>query len=1038
MPGPEDTASGQMQNEFLADTNSSASNPMNDSLWGEGGNPNDSEMGKFFSVDENGQMTTNTENFPDGIDMGEMDTSSGINPVIVGGAALLGGGLAKANNHFAPSQSSLGSISRNLPASSSRFGNTMNKVTGGMSGNLSNRAAGAMRSSSGLGQIANNARIGSVSGMTNAHQGKVYQNLRNFSHNNRLKNTAGKGIGKGVLSRSGRMIGSIGARSVAAGIGARGAIMGAAALVPVVGWAVNAAILLGSLWLDPGLRKGIRALFSSAVLVSVDDPPSEPLKFLPLTHDGNRDEDIRRADADLVTSNDSAFAFNPYLVGPNKERPEPEIERLADFQPFAEKLDTVSSGMSTAVENLTSVYNTYSDAPYVQTSFEKMGDVINNLHMGVQAVLPTVADGAVGASMGAEQAYQGFREAIMQTRETIADSGGGLIPFKADTIDSSKFGDPEQKITNARSDVNSANSQIKSATQGWEIPQIDNTSQGISGVLAQLRQDRLEEEKKQKEQEQNPNPPNSPGVPLPLPGGPNRPSPRNPRERDRDGGRSPSTPSTPSTPGETDRDKMSADELMDKLKENNPSVTSPGGSGIRGGNGIDGLGGKNPLDDMGKQMGDAIFGQGGPLAALNPNNPSSPLNTNNPNGLSNQLKNLGNNTPGSNAKTGIKTPDTSSLTDKLSDKKNESSKVGSGKGGGVSGGSGSSTPGGEKIKSPITDDDKKKDIKPGEEDDKDNVENPDDIDTPEGPDIPEGGIDTSSVDPSAPEGEEGEVDPSDPAAAPEDEDGETSPNEPEERDEQSPEIKRDGETFDMKNPQNAKLAEGIFPEGDETPKSIRDAAEEAGFSVPEPGKELGTPVDPPNIQPGDVIIGNGSEGVFVGDGKVATSDGIRTLSDMAAFDGPDDGIYRLEGSGELPSGDGSSDAASAEGVDTSGGVDDADNPLRDRNIEDNNDDGPVGGGGGGGMPGGGNKGTGNTNTGDTTQAKDDSGDSTSTNNPISDMLDGGNDDGGSGGDNGESDNTADAGNTETGDSTDTQRLNSNDNSSPLSNIPTGD
>lgn len=1038
MPGPEDTASGQMQNEFLTDTNSSASNPMNDSLWGEGGNPNDSEMGKFFSVDENGQMTTNTENFPDGIDMGEMDTSSGINPVIVGGAALLGGGLA-VNNHFAPSQSSLGSISRNLPASRSRFGNAMNKVTGGMSGNLSNRAAGAMRSSSGLGQIANNARIGSVSGMTNAHQGKVYQNLRNFSHNNRLKNTAGKGIGKGV--RTGRMIGSMGARSVAAGIGARGAIMGAAALVPVAGWALNVGLIVGSLLLDKGFRKGVEnaintlTFWSNTRNVSIDEKPTDPLKFLPLTHDGNRDEDIRAADAELVGANDSTFAFNPYFVGPNNERPEPEIEQLANFENLLEKLQSTMDTMSTSVEGLMSVYDKYSDAPYVQVSSEKISPISDSIIQGVTQALPSAAQGVVNTASGAEEAYQGFRDAIMQTRETIADSGGNLI-FR-NTIDNSQFGNPEEKMEHGRSLVNNGNADIKNA-QNWEIPQIDNASQGVSGALAQLRQDRLEEEKKQKEQEQNPNPPNSPGVPLPLPGGPNRPSPRNPRERDRDGGRPPSTPSTPSTPGETDRDKMSADELMDKLKENNPSVTSPGGSGIRGGNGIDGLGGKNPLDDMGKQMGDAIFGQGGPLAALNPNNPSSPLNTNNPNGLSNQLKNLGNNTPGSNAKTGIKTPDTSSLTDKLSDKKNESSKVGSGKGGGVSGGSGSSTPGGEKIKSPITDDDKKKDIKPGEEDDKDNVENPDDIDTPEGPDIPEGGIDTSSVDPSAPEGEEGEVDPNDPAAAPEDEDGETSPNEPEERDEQSPEIKRDGETFDMKNPQNAKLVEGIFPEGDETPKSIRDAAEEAGFSVPEPGKELGTPVDPPNIQPGDVIIGNGSEGVFVGDGKVATSDGIRTLSDMAAFDGPDDGIYRLEGSGELPSGDGSSDAASAEGVDTSGGVDDADNPLRDRNIEDNNDDGPVGGGGGGGMPGGGNKGTGNTNTGDTTQAKDDSGDSTSTNNPISDMLDGGNDDGGSGGDNGESDNTADAGNTETGDSTDTQRLNSNDNSSPLSNIPTGD
>lgn len=1033
MPGPEDTASGQMQNEFLADTNSSASNPMNDSLWGEGGGPSSDDYLKF---DDEGNFESydlsdypNVEQF-DG-DKGFWDSVPMFGGWTGAGLAATAGlnvGRGQFNNMASNLKSNAGSsftaAANGSVTSTPNAGGRLQQVRQGASAGRSQSIINSQQRGTNLKNNANTKFMQNV--------GEDLKNTGNWGNKEGgFLKSAGKTFGrKGLVKGSGSVVKSAAVRTVASGLAKRAALMGAAAMVPVAGWALNAGLIVGSLLLDKGFRKGVEnaintlTFWSNTRNVSIDEKPTDPLKFLPLTHDGNRDEDIRAADAELVGANDSTFAFNPYFVGPNNERPEPEIEQLANFENLLEKLQSTMDTMSTSVEGLMSVYDKYSDAPYVQVSSEKISPISDSIIQGVTQALPSAAQGVVNTASGAEEAYQGFRDAIMQTRETIADSGGNLI-FR-NTIDNSQFGNPEEKMEHGRSLVNNGNADIKNA-QNWEIPQIDNASQGVSGVLAQLRQDRLEEEEEQEEQEQNPNPPNSPGVPLPLPGGPYRPSPR-----------PPSTPSTPSTPGETDRDKMSADELMDKLKENNPSVTSPGGSGIRGGNGIDGLGGKNPLDAMGKQMGDAIFGQGGPLAALNPNNPSSPLNTNNPNGLSNQLKNLGNNTPGSNAKTGIKTPDTSSLTDKLSDKKNESSKVGSGKGGGVSGGSGSSTPGGEKIKSPITDDDKKKDIKPGEEDDKDNVENPDDIDTPEGPDIPEGGIDTSSVDPSAPEGEEGEVDPSDPAAAPEDEDGETSPNEPEERDEQSPEIKRDGETFDMKNPQNAKLAEGIFPEGDETPKSIRDAAEEAGFSVPEPGKELGTPVDPPNIQPGDVIIGNGSEGVFVGDGKVATSDGIRTLSDMAAFDGPDDGIYRLEGSGELPSGDGSSDAASAEGVDTSGGVDDADNPLRDRNIEDNNDDGPVGGGGGGGMPGGGNKGTGNTNTGDTTQAKDDSGDSTSTNNPISDMLDGGNDDGGSGGDNGESDNTADAGNTETGDSTDTQRLNSNDNSSPLSNIPTGD
>ena len=168
----------------------------------------------------------------------------------------------------------------------------------------------------------------------------------------------------------------------------------------------------------------------------------------------------------------------------------------------------------------------------------------------------------------------------------------------------------------------------------------------------------------------------------------------------------------------------------------------------------------------------------------------------------------------------------------------------------------------------------------------------------------------------------------------------------------SPQVVRGNDTFQMGTPDNAKMVNDIFPADGSPGMTLRDAAKDAGFSIPDPGQDLGTPVDPPNIQPGDVVVGNGTEGVFVGDGKVATADGIRPLSDVAQFDGPDDGIFRLSQDGGGHDMQGSS-SVSAQGVDTSGGgqvASDSGSPLRHMGSgSDSNttSSGGIGGGTGG-------------------------------------------------------------------------------------------
>ena len=135
-------------------------------------------------------------------------------------------------------------------------------------------------------------------------------------------------------------------------------------------------------------------------------------------------------------------------------------------------------------------------------------------------------------------------------------------------------------------------------------------------------------------------------------------------------------------------------------------------------------------------------------------------------------------------------------------------------------------------------------------------------------------------------GGNGDVDQSDPAANPEGQDGPTR---------EVTTITREGQTYEMGSSKAAKMAELLSP-GDGTPGvSLREAAAAAGFKVPPAGFDIGTPISPSEIQPGDVVIGEGIEGIYIGDGLCLTAEGIKPLSEVAIFTGENQGIFRLDG-----------------------------------------------------------------------------------------------------------------------------------------------
>lgn len=107
-------------------------------------------------------------------------------------------------------------------------------------------------------------------------------------------------------------------------------------------------------------------------------------------------------------------------------------------------------------------------------------------------------------------------------------------------------------------------------------------------------------------------------------------------------------------------------------------------------------------------------------------------------------------------------------------------------------------------------------------------------------------------------------------------------------------ISRDGKEFDLKSSKAAKLAELINPTTNEDPKGIREALGEAGYNVPDPGSNVGERISAMDIQPGDLVIGNELEGIYVGDGQVLTSEGLKPLAEVADFVNEGQGIFRPE------------------------------------------------------------------------------------------------------------------------------------------------
>jgi len=120
-----------------------------------------------------------------------------------------------------------------------------------------------------------------------------------------------------------------------------------------------------------------------------------------------------------------------------------------------------------------------------------------------------------------------------------------------------------------------------------------------------------------------------------------------------------------------------------------------------------------------------------------------------------------------------------------------------------------------------------------------------------------------------------------------------------------------GRSVEFPNARIADTVRNMVDAEPQNPKSVYMAASEAGVNLPPMGQDIGSQVPPSLLREGDVVSSTGGNmGVYLGNGDVLMESGeIKPLGEVSAFDGPNQGYFRLD-TGEL-SGAGASESLSS-------------------------------------------------------------------------------------------------------------------------------
>lgn len=793
-------------------------------------------------------------------------------------------------------------------------------------------SAASAAATGGMASRAWNATTGAAQGATDALKGSA---SRIAAREGKLAKTwqAGKDAVKGAqhVAGAGGHIAARGLERAAVRIGTRtaaratasSALKWGARLAIGAAFPVGTVITVASLLADPmiwaGMNKVIDSL-SGTTTPELDTPPSPPEQFLALCNDGNRDPAIRDMDALMVQFNDQCFTIDPNRIWPPSKDVRPDtLETLDAFPKTFEKFNELLDASVKATDNFWKGVSRFdSSADTTISSFmEKIAPRIDALVTAPEDLLSPVASELNEPVAAIMNSYNVLREVNIGCREMIAGSdnitsyfkepawglfevANPLTAFTADKLNSENFQMYADKLTAASTNMDTANTALKEAGNKWNAPGAGPVfGSGLNGPMTPKgpglnppKKPSLPHDDKDKEGTFPSGPSNPSGPRWSMPGNPgfNPSGPSSP-------GFNPTTPkfggpSSPKGPGDTDDiDSMIEDLTSPKdSKFDTDDLKVPGEDDLK-------VPGEDstlpdadsdlPGDDSSLPEADSWTPPEVDDADFSPKEwDSEDMSTDTSDADTSKL-------PSSPGFTPPKINPSTTTTDSPSTFNPSSGPMTPGKPSGPPPPSGMPTPhttapsapkNDAKIGTPPTTTTTSTPGKPGG------------LPTPGAPSDNKAFPDPAKLDDNTKAAELGNKDakdtevedPAGPVDAPE-----TDPGAGGER--ESTKITRDGVTYDLQNEKAAKLAELIDPQGEDAqPKDWRTAAKEAGFTIPPTGNP-GTPISPMDLKPGDMVVGDKLQGIFLGDGQVLTSEGVKPLAEVGTFSGEGQGFFRLDG-----------------------------------------------------------------------------------------------------------------------------------------------
>ncbi|WP_162625550.1 hypothetical protein [Mycolicibacterium llatzerense] len=228
--------------------------------------------------------------------------------------------------------------------------------------------------------------------------------------------------------------------------------------------------------IDAGERRAVNNLISTifgpGAAPDLNAPPSPPrTSFLPLTHDGNRDDTIVKMDQGMVRTNTAAFDYHPDDVWPTMS---PAIETTSDFSAVAIKINVLRGKLQTVIDSIESAYKAGSDDPYVAGLWAKAKPAAEALGQLHQTVLPAMGKQLMDGATNGNNFYQAFRQVNLMNRQEINNSTTGLIPFTANHVNASKMSDSTAEMKNAVQTMDRTAQTLASAADTFTVA--DNLS----------------------------------------------------------------------------------------------------------------------------------------------------------------------------------------------------------------------------------------------------------------------------------------------------------------------------------------------------------------------------------------------------------------------------------------------------------------------------------------------------------------------------------------------------------------------------------